>query len=170
LTDGQTDYLLYTSDDPDYGLAYYEFDDITESPTDSSFFSLHWQGNFALDSLGGKYLVSIYENRVHITVKDVVTTAPSFDEELPLRSSLHQNYPNPFNPLTTLQFTIADRQSTILSVYNLLGQEVTTLVNEVKSPGTYTVSWDATGQPSGVYFYRLTAGSLVATRKLVLSK
>jgi hypothetical protein len=83
---------------------------------------------------------------------------------------LLQNYPNPFNPLTTLQFTIADRQSTILSVYNLLGQEVTTLVNEVKSPGTYTVSWDATGQSSGVYFYRLTAGSFVSTRKLVLAK
>jgi hypothetical protein len=79
-------------------------------------------------------------------------------------------YPNPFNPRTTIVYLVSSRQSVVLGIYDLLGREVATLVNEVKSPGTYTVSWDATGQPSGVYFYRLTTDSFVSTRKLVLAK
>jgi hypothetical protein len=81
---------------------------------------------------------------------------------------LHQNFPNPFNPTTTIQFTIVTRQSTIVKVFDVLGREVATLVNEVKEPGTYTVQWDASGRPSGVYFYRLQAGTFAATRKLLL--
>jgi hypothetical protein len=70
---------------------------------------------------------------------------------------LSQNYPNPFNPTTKIQFTIVHRQLTIVKVFDLLGREVTTLVNEVKSPGTYTVEFDGSNLASGVYFYRLSA-------------
>jgi hypothetical protein len=86
------------------------------------------------------------------------------------RFSIGQNYPNPFNPLTTLQFTIVDRQSVILSVYNLLGQEMAELVHQVKDPGTYSVTWDATGFPSGVYFSVLRGESGTLIRKLVLAR
>jgi hypothetical protein len=81
---------------------------------------------------------------------------------------LSQNYPNPFNAATAFSFT--NHQSSIInfSVYDLLGREVTTLVNEKLGPGTYTRRWDASGVPSGSYFARLRAGGLVQTRKMML--
>lgn len=88
--------------------------------------------------------------------------------DIPLEFGLSQNFPNPFNPTTNFQFTIPNFQFVSLRVFDLLGQEVATLVNEVKQPGRYTVSWDAAGLSSGVYFYRLSAGSFVETRKLLL--
>jgi acetyl esterase/lipase len=81
---------------------------------------------------------------------------------------LEQNYPNPFNPVTNFQFSIVNRQLTILKVYDVLGREVAALVNEVKQPGTYKVRWDASGRASGVYFYRLQTGSLVDVKELIL--
>ncbi len=70
--------------------------------------------------------------------------------------SLSQNYPNPFNPTTIIKFTISDLRFTILKIYDVLGNEVATLVNEEKVAGIYEVEFDATGIPSGIYFYRLT--------------
>ena len=90
------------------------------------------------------------------------------DEKVPTLFSLSQNYPNPFNPVTNFKFSIANSQLTILKVYDILGREVTTLVNEVKQPGSYGVTWDATGIASGVYFCRLSTPEFVQTRKLVL--
>ena len=89
-------------------------------------------------------------------------------ETLPNSAHLYQNYPNPFNPTTQIQFTIANRQLTIVKVFDLLGREVTTLVNEVRSPGTYTVDFDGSNLSSGVYIYRLQAGDFVQTKKLVI--
>jgi hypothetical protein len=93
---------------------------------------------------------------------------------------LEQNYPNPFNPITNIRFSIPvetghldqSRQvaPSLLRVYDVLGREVATLVNEQLQPGTYTVQFDATNLSSGVYYYRLEAGSFSATRKLVLMK
>jgi hypothetical protein len=88
----------------------------------------------------------------------------------PLTFRLEQNYPNPFNPATKIQFTIVNRQLTILKVYDILGQEVATLVNEELNPGTYETRFDANGVASGVYFYRLQAGSFVDTRKMIVAK
>jgi hypothetical protein len=97
---------------------------------------------------------------------------------------LSQNYPNPFNPSTTInfsvpsgrdlvreadgQFSTVNRQLTILKVYDVLGREVTTLLNEERPAGAYTIRWDASGVSSGVYFYRLTAGSFVQTKRMLL--
>jgi Peptidase family S41/Secretion system C-terminal sorting domain/Tricorn protease C1 domain len=83
---------------------------------------------------------------------------------------LNQNYPNPFNPSTKIQFTIVNRQLTIVRVFDLLGREVSTLVNEVKEPGTYTVEFNASSLASGVYFYRLSAGQYVECRKMLVMK
>jgi agmatine deiminase len=83
---------------------------------------------------------------------------------------LSQNYPNPFNPTTTIRFSIpvGTYGHTSLRVYDLLGREVVTLVNEVKQPGSYEVTWDATRFATGVYLYRMNAGSFVQTKRLVL--
>jgi hypothetical protein len=89
---------------------------------------------------------------------------------VPAAYQLCQNYPNPFNPTTTIRYTIVDRQSTTILVYDLLGREVSTLVNEVKQPGSYSVQFDASGLAGGVYFYRLSAGAHVGTRAMLLLK
>ena len=87
---------------------------------------------------------------------------------IPSQFALEQNYPNPFNPSTKIQFTIVNRLLTIVKVFDVLGREVATLVNAVKEPGTYTVQFDGSNLASGVYFYRLQAGTYVETRKLLL--
>ena len=101
-----------------------------------------------------------------------VTDAKEDAHLQPVAFSLGQNYPNPFNPTTTIQFSIPPGVETLhatsLRVYDLLGREVATLVNEVKEPGTYTVRLNATGLASGVYFYRLSTANFVQTRKLML--
>lgn len=81
---------------------------------------------------------------------------------------LRQNHPNPFNPTTTIEFTIVDRQLTTVKVFDLLGREVVTLVNEIKEPGTYTIHWDAGGIASGVYFCRLQAGEFVQAKRMMV--
>jgi hypothetical protein len=89
---------------------------------------------------------------------------------LPREFALYQNYPNPFNPLTTIVFDIPAgvAMPTDVTVYDMLGREVRTLVNEFKSPGRHSVSFDATGLASGVYVYRLESGEHRVTRKLLL--
>jgi hypothetical protein len=87
---------------------------------------------------------------------------------VPTGIRLDQNYPNPFNPSTTITFSLPRLGAVSLRIFNLLGEEVTTLVTGNRDAGTHTVQWDASGQPSGVYFYRLEAGEFVETRKLVL--
>lgn len=93
---------------------------------------------------------------------------PSGDAGLPTRFVLEQNYPNPFNPFTTIRYGLPQKSSVRLTVYNLLGQEVATLVNEEKNAGYHEVTFDGSGLASGVYIYRLTAGSFVQSRKLLL--
>lgn len=83
---------------------------------------------------------------------------------------LEQNYPNPFNSTTTIRFAFADSRFTSLKVYNVLGEEVAILVSEKKTPGQHAITWNASTVPSGVYVYRLAAGSFVATRKMLLIK
>jgi hypothetical protein len=93
------------------------------------------------------------------------------NEYTPLHFSLHQNYPNPFNPTTTLSFVISHSSFVTLKVYNVFGQEVATLINNKHlEAGNHSVEFNASNLPSGVYFYRLQAGSYVATKKLLLTK
>jgi hypothetical protein len=84
--------------------------------------------------------------------------------------SLSQNYPNPFNPTTTIRFGIPKEVKVTLIIYDMLGSEVTTIVNEKMVPGYYEYQWNASNLASGVYFYRLTAGNFISTKKLLLLK
>jgi hypothetical protein len=88
----------------------------------------------------------------------------------PKEYTLYQNYPNPFNPTTTIKYQIPELSFVIIKVYDVLGNEVVTLVNEEKHTGIYEVEFDGIGKPSGIYFYRLVAGSFLATMKMVVVK
>lgn len=91
-------------------------------------------------------------------------------EKTPTEFALMQNYPNPFNPVTTISYSIPQLTDVTLKVYDLLGREVVELVNGEKNPGRYEVNFDGTKLSSGVYFYRLTAGSFTQIKKLLLIK
>lgn len=92
------------------------------------------------------------------------------DEIIPSKFALSQNYPNPFNPSTTIEYSIPHRQHVSLKIYDVLGEELETLVNGIEDAGNKSVQWNAKVFPSGVYFYRLQAGSFTQTKKLVLMK
>jgi hypothetical protein len=100
----------------------------------------------------------------------MITSVEPVTSELPHEFSLEQNYPNPFNPSTNIKYQIPNTNRVMLNVFDVLGREVATLVNEVKQPGMYSVQWDASRQASGVYFYRLDAGGFTNVKKLVLLK
>ena len=84
--------------------------------------------------------------------------------------SLTQNYPNPFNPTTTINYQLQFSGRVTLKVYNILGKEVATIVNEDKPAGNYSVNFDAGKLSSGIYFYRLQSGNFIATKKMILLK
>ncbi|HLP17787.1 MAG TPA: T9SS type A sorting domain-containing protein, partial [Bacteroidota bacterium] len=88
----------------------------------------------------------------------------------PKEFALAQNYPNPFNPSTAFRFTVPSATPVRLIVYDLLGREVATVVDRMMEAGTHTVQWNASALSSGVYVYRLAAGSFTETKKLTLQK
>lgn len=97
-------------------------------------------------------------------------TAVKKSTEQPVGFALDQNYPNPFNPTTKINYQVATLSHVSLKIYNALGQEVATLVNDTKGPGEYSVNFDASRFSSGLYFYRLVSGSNVAAKKMLLIK
>ena len=105
------------------------------------------------------------------TIASVLTPVQEPREgEFPWQFALSQNYPNPFNPTTTIRYELASSDRVSLKVYNLLGQEVATLVEGLESQGAHRVVWNGSATPSGVYLYKLTAGRYSETRKLILLK
>jgi hypothetical protein len=123
---------------------------------------------FSAVDLYGYGVVYIYSGPGSSTGVDI-----DFDPELPGDYRLSHNYPNPFNPSTTIAFALPRRGFTKLTVYNILGETVQTLVNKELAPGSYKVTWDGKGSSgqdvaSGVYFYTLSSGQYVQARKMVL--
>jgi endo-1,4-beta-xylanase len=122
---------------------------------------------------------SSYTTLTTFTTGDQISSVEE-SQPFPGQFALLQNYPNPFNPTTTIRFTIAGVAALSgsegpasqfrLAVYDLLGREIAVLINEREQPGSYEATWDATGIPSGVYLYRLSAGNYVQARKMVLVK
>jgi hypothetical protein len=101
-------------------------------------------------------------------LSEMVTGLVRSGAEVPITFCLCQNYPNPFNPTTTIRYGLPHSSQVLLTVYNTLGQRVATLVQGQQEAGSYGVKFGGTGLASGVYFYRLQAGSYVDTKKLVL--
>jgi len=93
-----------------------------------------------------------------------------FDDLVPSKYSLQQNYPDPFNPSTKIRYSVPYSSKVVIKVFDVLGNEIETLVNEEKPAGTYELTWYAEGLPSGVYFYQLQTNAYVETKKMVLLK
>ena len=100
----------------------------------------------------------------------VVTSVGKAAPDIPRVFALEQNYPNPFNPTTVIDYQLPAASEVRLIVYDMLGRQVAVLVNGMKAPGRYDVEFDATAHASGVYFYTLTAGAFVQTRKMIVVK
>ena len=106
--------------------------------------------------------------------------SPEYSAELlstlmPAEYALHQNFPNPFNPSTSIRYALPEPAEVKLTIYNVLGQKAVTLVNEKQTAGVYTAVWDGRDRggrmlASGVYLYRLEAGTFVKSRKMILLK
>jgi len=133
----------------------------SNSPKDYNFIDseIDQSGNYS-------YRLKQIDNDGTFEYSDVVTVSVGTPE----RFYLSQNYPNPFNPTTTIDYMISKNEKVSLKVYDLLGREVVTLVNEFKPAGTYSVSFDAEDLASGVYIYRLIAGEYVAVKRMSLLK
>jgi photosystem II stability/assembly factor-like uncharacterized protein len=123
--------------------------------------------SLALDSAGYLY-AGTPSSGIFRSNQALITSVQEIASEVPGRFLLRQNYPNPFNPATTIEFSIPHSDLVTLKVFGLLGEEVATLVNKMLSAGTHRARWDATGVPSGVYFYRLQASDFTETKKLIL--
>ncbi len=108
--------------------------------------------------------------RSYLVFNKVLFTSVEHEGTVPGAFHLEQNYPNPFNPSTKISFTVPQKSPVRLTVTNVLGEEVATLVNEVREAGTYEFSFSASSIPSGVYFYTLNAGEFVSTRKMIVLK
>lgn len=100
----------------------------------------------------------------------VITGVENSEVHIPEQFSLSQNYPNPFNPSTTIQYSVPKESNVTLKVFDILGKEVATLVNEEKNVGVYTVNFNASQLKSGIYFYTLQVGSFIETKKMILIK
>ena len=116
------------------------------------------------------YEYDIYAQKINADGTLGTATSVNENEITPLGYTLYQNYPNPFNPSTTISFSIPTEEFVSLKVFNSLGEEVAELVNENKPAGSYSVSFDAGNLTSGVYFYKMSAGSFVETNKMILMK
>ena len=116
---------------------------------------------------------SVYTDMLEMHVSDVVSV--DLDADLPGEFKLLGNFPNPFNPVTKLRFDIDYRSNVIVTIYNILGNEITTLQNGEMNPGRYSMTWNATNDqgkrmPTGMYLYKVTSDSRVLTGKMLLMK
>ncbi|MEW5798467.1 MAG: endonuclease [Bacteroidota bacterium] len=164
-----TDTITYLSANS-YRTVNVHFAPITNDPDSSETMTINYSDGTARQTI------------VHLA--GFVVTSVRSEGNIPLGFALHQNFPNPFNPATTIQFqiplnpplqrgndaTVSRGIAVTLKVYDMLGREVATLVNEQREAGTHTVSFDASALPSGIYLYRLTAGNYMSVKKMVLQK
>jgi hypothetical protein len=117
----------------------------------------------------------IYNRALNILeIDSLFNEQPTFvnisNSNLRLAFELEQNYPNPFNPSTKINYSVPQLSQVQIKVFDVLGNEIETLVNEEKPAGTYELTWNAANLPSGVYFYRIQAGSFIDTKKMILLK
>ena len=144
------------------------------SPQEVGFFDTDGEA-FGVTVNGNYVYVADGDNGMYIIQNDLLVVSNDEDLSLPKSFVLHQNYPNPFNPTTTIQYHLPQRSDVQITVYDLLGREMTTLVSEYQDAGFKSVIWNATndqGQPvsAGVYFYQVRAGDYLQTKKMILLK
>ncbi len=128
--------------------------------------------NNILQYRGTSFVNNDYEdvNEVIQAQLDLLATSNNESSSKPVATSLLQNYPNPFNPSTNISFQLNESGFLSLSIFNALGQHITTLADGLFNTGSHTITWDAKNMPSGVYYYQLDTGSNVQTKKMLLIK
>ncbi len=127
--------------------------------------------NMVVNSVTYQYRISDVDiNGVETLHNIIVSATPTAETIIPTEYALYQNYPNPFNASTTIRYDIKETGTVSLKVFDLLGREVATLVDEKQDANSYTITWDAIGLPSGIYFYQLKSGDFNAFKKLILLK
>ena len=138
----------------------------------SSWFNSNINGN-NIQGLcaNGKDLYVVGDYGMIMKGTDIFTTGIQNEGNIiPDKYFLNQNYPNPFNPTTKISFALPKAGQVTIKVFDVLGKEIETLVNESLKPGTYEAAFDGSNYPSGVYFYRLTSDGFVETKRMVLIK
>ena len=157
----------------------YTFDTLYYAASDSTY---EFPNVFVADDIDGddkKEVILVNTNTrdgftdvglIILESKHVVTNVPPVNNTTPSSYALMQNYPNPFNPSTKIQFALPTSGNVTLTVYDMLGREVASLVNGMKDAGMHTVPFNARNLSSGLYFYTLRSGSFVETKKMMLMK
>ena len=115
-------------------------------------------------------VVTAHPGESNVVINLTITDVPDNSSNIPKEYSLEQNFPNPFNPTTTISYSIPHTGLVQIKIFNIIGKEVTTLVNEQKRAGKYKTEFNADDLPSGVYLYRLQSGDFVQTEKMILLK
>jgi len=177
----------------DGGFAKYDGQSWELFTTDNSPLPNEWVTSIVIDTLGNKWLGTYGGGVAIYNENGVVTSVNQNSTDIPLKYNLSQNYPNPFNPTTTIQYSVPsngvmlnsfqhlndseipkqvrdDNTYVTLKVYDVVGREVATIVNQQQKPGKYSVQFDASNLSSGIYYYRLSAGKFSDTKKLILLK
>jgi len=139
-----------------------------------------WTGTYYATSQRGVGLVLASDNSVYVAgdymltvikYTQTVTSVPGNEiVGVPREFALSQNYPNPFNAQTTIQYSLLKQSMVSIDIFDILGRKITTLAEGIEPAGNHQVTWDASGQASGIYFYRIKAGKLSETKKMVLMK
>jgi hypothetical protein len=127
-----------------------------------------WEATISALAVSGQNLIAATWMGIYRAKLSYVTGVNTSLNDLPEAFKLDQNYPNPFNPTTTIRYALPARAHVTLFVFNSLGQQVATLVNDAQDSGYHDVRFDGSGVASGVYFYRLRAGDCVATKRLIV--
>ncbi len=143
-----------------------------------TFRSTNSGGSWNLESMEGiwTYAMQVHQGKLFVAREDglwfrpTATTDVGDDLQRPAEVALDQNYPNPFNPMTTIGFTISKESFVSLTVYNAVGEEVESLVNEKLPVGIYSIPFEARGKSSGIYFYRLSTPTFSSAKKMTLVK
>jgi hypothetical protein len=106
----------------------------------------------------------------YVYKQSTLTDVAQEEETIPTVFKLEQNYPNPFNPSTVIKFAVPEMGNVLIKIYDLLGEEVTSLVNEEMEAGWYRREFNGSGYSSGIYIYRMQAGNYISTKKMILIK
>ena len=127
--------------------------------------------SFADSSIGWSVGAGIILKWIGGSLPDhLISSIIKTQNNIPSNFELKQNYPNPFNPVTTINYSIPKEENVVLKLFDNLGREIKTLLNEYKNAGSYSIEFNASNLPSGVYYYQIQAGNFLKTRKLILIK
>jgi hypothetical protein len=139
-----------------------------KNPNHDLIYVYHIEGKDGAMTTNAVYRDGEGTNRVEF--EPVTVALPGKGEALPTVFALNQNYPNPFNPSTIISYDLPKASDVRISIFNVLGQEVTTLVNQDMQAGRHQVEWDASAHASGLYFYRISADNFTETKKMMMLK